>query len=161
MPTLFPLETNCFSMPSKSHQPSTRLPHKQCLGSYMTERRYIVWKWPEGDLNPPPQPWKGCVLTSRLSGLNLLCFILTSNQSWLFEMETRFFFGGCLHPSLGIYLVSPTLRVSLASDKEGCSMLALNGNIKPLLASLGLPPRRYLQTGGKVQRGFEPPSPTR
>lgn len=51
-----------------------------------------------------------------------------------------------------------TSRVSLASDKEGYSMLASNGNTKPLLASLGLPPRRYLQTGGKAPEGFAPSS---
>ena len=45
-----------------------------------------------------------------------------------------------------------TLRISLASDEEGYSMLASNGNTKPLLASLGLPPRRYLQTGGKHRK---------
>lgn len=39
-------------------------------------------------------------------------------------------------------------------------MLASNGNTKPLLASLGLPPRRYLQTGGKAPEGFAPSSPT-
>ena len=39
-------------------------------------------------------------------------------------------------------------------------MLASNGNTKPLLANLGLPPRRYLQTGGKAPEGFAPSSPT-
>ena len=53
-----------------------------------------------------------------------------------------------------------TLRISLASDEEGYSMLASNGNTKPLLASLGLPPRRYLQTGGKAPEGVAPSSPT-
>ena len=53
-----------------------------------------------------------------------------------------------------------TLRISLASDEEGYSMLASNGNTKPLLTSLGLPPRRYLQTGGKEPEGFAPSFPT-
>ena len=53
-----------------------------------------------------------------------------------------------------------TLRIRLASDEEGYSMLASNGNTKPLLASLGLPPRRHLQTGGKALEGFAPSSPT-
>lgn len=53
-----------------------------------------------------------------------------------------------------------TLRISLASDEERYSMLASNGNTKPLLASLGLPPRRHLQTGGKALEGFAPSSPT-
>lgn len=98
---LFLIETNRYLNPLKK---VTRL-HLVLIVIIHYKSQPIFWKWPEGDLNPPLRPWKGRVLTSRLSGLNLLCFIFTSNQSWPIEMETRFYLSGCLHRWHSIYLV--------------------------------------------------------